>query len=181
MPSWQTIARRIRVPLGFLFAGLYIWLAHPSRASVISGGCIALLGLVVRGLASGHVQKNEQLTTSGLYGHTRNPLYLGSLILAVGFIVAARNWIIAFIAVALFLIVYVPVINSEEAYLRSQFPEFDDYSRNVPRLFPRVRPYQSSANSFSWHLYKKHREYNAAIGTVLLIAVLIVKVLGFSR
>jgi hypothetical protein len=140
-----------------------------------------MVGLGVRALASGHVQKNEQLTTSGPYAHTRNPLYLGSLILAIGFVIASRSWVIAAVAGVLLLTVYLPVIKSEEIYLRVTFPEFDDYSRNVPRLFPRIRPYQSSANSFSWHLYGKHREYNAAIGSALMIAVLIVKTLWFPQ
>lgn len=181
MAEWQKIARRVRVPLGFLFAALYIWLAHPTPASLLAGSLFIFLGLTVRALASGHVQKNEQLTTSGLYAHTRNPLYLGSLILAAGFVVASRNWIIAAIAAALLVAIYLPVIKSEEIYLRVTFAEFDDYCRNVPRLFPRIRPYKSSANSFSWHLYGKHREYNAAIGAVLMIVVLVWKAIWLHQ
>src|SRR5438445_11466272 len=83
--SWPQIARRIRVPLGFGFAVLYVWLAQPTALSILAGGCIALPGLVMRGIASGHVTKNEQLTMSGPYAYVRNPLYLGSLVLAAGF------------------------------------------------------------------------------------------------
>ena len=176
MPSWQTIARRIRVPLGFLFAAAYIWLAHPTPRSIIIGSCIALIGLLVRALASGHVKKNEQLTTSGPYAYTRNPLYFGSLVLATGFAIASQSWWIALIATTMFFAIYVPVIRSEEAFLRSRFPEFEEYARNVPRLFPRLRPYQSSATSFSWDLYWKHREYNAALGAAFMIAAMTIKV-----
>src|ERR1700747_3682 len=114
MPKWDKIAKRIRVPLGFVFAAVYIWLARPTPRSIIAGSCIALVGLVIRALASGHVQKNEQLTTSGPYAYTRNPLYLGSLVLAAGFAVASRSWWIALIAAAMFFAIYIPVIRGEE-------------------------------------------------------------------
>jgi protein-S-isoprenylcysteine O-methyltransferase Ste14 len=179
MPSWQKIARRIRVPLGFVFAALFIWLAHPTWRSIILGSGIAVIGLLVRALASGHVRKNEQLTMTGPYAYTRNPLYLGSLILAFGFTLASRSWIIAAIAAAMLVIIYIPVIHSEEEFLRAHFAEFDDYCRNVPRLFPRLKLAQGSAGSFSAHLYWKHREYNAAVGAAAIIAVLVIKVLWF--
>ena len=82
MASWSTVARHIRVPLGFVFAALYFWLAKPTVESILLGSVLVIPGLVLRALASGHVQKNEQLATSGPYAYTRNPLYLGSLILA---------------------------------------------------------------------------------------------------
>ncbi len=177
MARWPKIARRIRVPLGFAFAAIYIFLAHPSGISIIVGGLIVFLGLLIRALASGHVQKNEQLTTTGPYAYTRNPLYLGSLIIAVGFTLASRSWIVAVIAAAMLCAIYVPVIRSEEEFLRAQFPAFEDYCRNVPRLFPRLTRNQGSAASFSAHLYWKHREYNACIGAALMIAILIAKLL----
>jgi protein-S-isoprenylcysteine O-methyltransferase Ste14 len=176
MPSWQTIARRIRVPLGFLFAAAYIWLAHPTGPSIVAGSGISLIGLLIRALASGHVTKNEQLTTSGPYAYTRNPLYFGSFILAAGFAVASRSWWVALIAAVMFFAIYIPVIRGEEAFLRSHFPGFEEYARHVPRLFPRLRPYQSSGTSFSWDLYWKHREYNAALGAAFMIAAMAVKV-----
>lgn len=175
MPSWQKVARRIRVPLGFLFAAAYIWLAHPTPRSIVAGSCVSLVGLFIRALASGHVKKNEQLTTSGPYAYTRNPLYFGSLVLAAGFALASRSWWIALIAAVMFFAIYIPVIRGEEAFLRSHFPEFEEYARQVPRLFPRLRAYQNSATSFSWDLYWKHREYNAALGTVFMIAAMMVK------
>jgi protein-S-isoprenylcysteine O-methyltransferase Ste14 len=175
VPSWSRIARRIRVPLGFVFAAAYIWLARPTPVSIVIGSCVALAGLCIRALASGHVEKNELLATSGPYAHTRNPLYLGSIILAIGFLITARSWWLALIAAAILIAIYVPVIRSEEAFLRTRFPEFDDYVAHVPRLFPRVRGYHSRPSSFSWHLYWKHREYNAALGASLMIAALVAK------
>jgi len=177
MPSWQRVARRIRVPLGFLFAAAYLWLAHPTARSLIAGGCITVIGLLIRALASGHVTKNEQLTTSGPYAYTRNPLYFGSFFLAIGFAVASRSWWVVLIAVAMFFAIYIPVIRSEEGFLRSRFPDFEEYAGRVPRLFPRMRPNRNSANSFSWGLYWKHREYNATLGAAFMLATLVIKVI----
>ena len=175
MPSWQKIARRIRVPLGFAFAAAYLWLAHPTRISLLGGSALVLIGLIIRALASGHVKKNEELTTSGPYAFTRNPLYLGSIVLAAGFVIASRSWIVAAIAVTLLFLIYLPVIRGEEQFLRAQFAEYEQYSKTVPRLFPYREPYRSSPGSFKWHLYWKHCEYNAAIGAAFMIAALATK------
>ena len=181
MPDWSKIARRIRVPLGFVFAAAYIWLARPTLVPMLIGSCVAFAGLSIRALASGHVEKNEVLATSGPYAHTRNPLYLGSIILAAGFLISARSWWLPLIAAIMLIAIYVPVIRSEEAFLRTRFPEFDDYAAQVPRLFPRIRPYRSRPASFSWHLYWKHREYNAALGAGLMIVALLAKSLWFRK
>lgn len=176
MISWQKIARRIRVPLGFLFAAAYLYLARPTVLSLCLGSAIALPGILIRALASGHVRKNEQLATSGPYAYTRNPLYLGSIIIAAGFLVASRSGWVAAIALVILLVIYVPVIRGEEEFLRARFPEFAEYSRRVPRLFPRLRAEEGSPEGFSWHLYWKHREYNAAIGAAVMVVALILKI-----
>ena len=181
MPSWSRIARRIRVPLGFGFAILYVWLAKPSLLSILLGLLLVIPGLAIRALASGHVRKNERLTTSGPYAYTRNPLYLGSLILALGFVVASRNWWIAGVMVLMFLTIYIPVIKSEEAYLRNQFTGFDEYARTVPRLLPRLSALGTGGVSFSKDLYLKHREYNALLGAAAVTAFLVGKLLWMSR
>jgi protein-S-isoprenylcysteine O-methyltransferase Ste14 len=173
--TWSRVARRIRVPLGFIFAVVYIWLARPTITSLVTGTLVLLPGLVLRGLASGHVQKDKQLTTSGPYAYTRNPLYLGSLMLAAGFAIAARSWWIVAIMLAMFAVVYVPVIAGEERYLRQTFSEYDDYARHVPRMLPRLTPYGSQQSAYSSARYRKHREYEAAIGCVVVLAVLVVK------
>lgn len=181
MSNWPSIARKIRVPLGFFFAAAYLWLAQPSPRSIILGSIIVLPGLFLRGLASGFVQKNTQLTTAGPYAYTRNPLYLGSVILAIGFAVAARSLWVVFILLVLFAAVYIPVIRAEEEYLNSRFPEFADYARRVPRFLPRLRPASATSGNFQPGLYWKHREYNALLGTALVMGALIAKLLWFSR
>src|SRR4030081_2484779 len=116
--TWSRIARRIRVPLGFVFAVIYIWLASPTRLSIAVGCLVAIPGVWLRAIAAGHVRKNAELTTTGPYAYTRNPLYLGSIIIALGFGVASRSLWVALTIVILFLAIYLPVIRSEEAYLR---------------------------------------------------------------
>lgn len=179
MPDWSRIATRLRVPLGFVFAALYLWFAHPSWTSISSGGAIILVGLAIRAAASGYIHKNKQLATTGPYAYTRNPLYLGSLVLAAGFIVGARSPWLGIGAAAMFLAIYLPVIQAEERYLRSVFSQYSEYARHVPRLLPYRRPYRAGTNggppAFSWELYLRHREYNAVLGSALMLGALILK------
>ena len=181
MTKWAAIARRIRVPVGFAFAALYLWLAKPSVTSICAGSVLITTGLAIRAAASGHVRKNEQLTTSGPYAHTRHPLYLGSLIMAAGFSLAARSWWIALMTILIFLVIYVPVMLAEETFLRQKFPQFQDYADGVPRLWPRLTSFSSDHGSFSWKLYGQHREYNALMGSVAMLAALAVKLLRNSN
>lgn len=186
MPSWARVATRSRVPLGFLFAAAYFWWAKPTWASLATGAIVVALGIVLRALASGHIRKNAELATTGPYAYTRNPLYLGSVLIALGFVAAARNVWIAAGALAMFLFIYVPVIKAEEAYLRSAFPGYVAYAERVPRLLPRLWPYRNGGamaggRNFSSELYLRHREYNAALGSILMIGALVLKMLLFKR
>jgi len=187
---WQQVARRIRVPLGFLTAALYLFeLARraPQPAAVAWSLALVVPGLWLRAYASGYVKKNRELTVTGPYAHTRNPLYLGSMLIAAGFAVALLSWPVGLVLALGFTVIYVPVIASEERFLRATFPGFDDYCRRVPRLIPRLRQAQNpvsesateipgdrsssleqGSGTFSLSLYLQHREYNAGIGAVLL-------------
>lgn len=183
MPEWSRIVRRIRVPLGFVFAVLYFWLARPTWRFLALGAVLIVPGLLIRALASGHVRKNEALATSGPYAYTRNPLYLGSLLIGLGFAVAARSLWVGIALVAMLFAIYLPVIRDEEAFLRAKFPEFEEYARQVPRMLPRLTPHSSTertAGGFSPDLYLKHREYNALVGSALLAAALILKMTVLS-
>lgn len=179
MAEWSRVARRIRVPLGFAFALLYFWLARPTWSSIALGTVLIVPGLLTRALASGHVRKNEALTTSGPYAYTRNPLYLGSLLIGIGFAVAALSWWVGGVLVGMFFAIYLPVIRAEERFLREKFPEFDEYARRVPRMLPRVSPAPSGdgGGRFSMELYLKHREWNALLGAVGMVAGLMVRLL----
>jgi protein-S-isoprenylcysteine O-methyltransferase Ste14 len=184
---WKQLSRRIRVPLGFIAAAMYLfelWRRAPQMAAIAWSLGLVLPGLWLRAYASGYVKKNRELTVTGPYAHTRNPLYLGSMLIAAGFAVALMSWAVALLLAGGFALVYVPVIASEEEFLRGTFGGFDEYCRQVPRLIPRVtaapigRSQQDLAEreqaasgpapGFSLDLYLKHREYNAAIGTALI-------------
>jgi hypothetical protein len=184
---WQRLARRIRVPLGFAIAVLYLfelWRRAPRPAAIAWSLALVLPGLWLRGYAAGYVKKNRELTQTGPYAHTRNPLYLGSILIAAGFAVALLSWPICLALAFMFLIIYIPVIASEERFLRATFSDFEAYCRRVPRLIPRITPGKPPAASeavtevtsgnFSFALYLRHREYNAAIGAVFLYLSLLI-------
>lgn len=183
MPEWSRVAKRIRVPLGFAFAVLYFWLARPTWRSLALGAVLIVPGILLRALASGHVRKNEALATSGPYAYTRNPLYLGSLLMGIGFAIAARSREVGLLLVAMFVAIYVPVIRGEEKFLREKFPEFAEYARRVPRMLPRIVPAHIGDESgrFSFELYMKHREWNALLGAVATCAVLWLKMRLFAH
>ena len=177
---WQRVAQRIRVPLGFVTAALYLfelWRRAPQPVAIVWSLALVVPGLWLRGYASGYVKKNQELTTTGPYAWVRNPLYLGSILIAAGFAVALLSWTVALALAVMFAAIYVPVIASEERFLRATFPGFDAYCRQVPRLIPRItlaqRAQQGERGSFSLALYLKHREYNSLLGAILLYLSLV--------
>ena len=170
--QWGRIAKRIRVPLGFLFSAFFLLLARPLWWSLAAGSALALAGVWIRAVSSGHVKKNEELATSGPYAYTRNPLYFGSIVIAAGFALAALRWEIAGALVILFAAIYIPVIRGEEQFLSRQFAGYAEYCSRVPRLLPRLRAGDEGRSRFSRELYLKHREYNALLGTLAMIAAL---------
>jgi protein-S-isoprenylcysteine O-methyltransferase Ste14 len=182
--GWQKIARRIRVPLGFVVAAAFLWLASPTWITMAESLLLVIPGLWLRAYASGYVRKNAELTTTGPYAHTRNPLYLGSMLIAFGFAGASGSWIIAITLAILFALIYIPTIQSEENYLRTHFPGFDDYARAVPRLLPRITPAQITIGQpanpedrgrFSPALYWQHREYNSLMGAAAIYFALAIR------
>ncbi len=178
MRDWGQFARRIRIPLGFAFAAVYLWLARPTWTSIGAGAAVVAAGLALRGWASGHVAKAAEITQSGPYAHTRNPLYLGSILVGAGFAIAALSAWIAGILVVMFVAIYVPVIRWEERWLRENLAGFDEYAARVPRLIPRLRGV-GTAGEFSPQRYRKHREYNALLGAIAMLAALIIKLRFF--
>jgi protein-S-isoprenylcysteine O-methyltransferase Ste14 len=170
------------VPLGFVFAVMYLVLARPTVASMLWSLLLVAPGLGLRAYASGYVQKNAELTTTGPYAYTRNPLYLGSMLLAFGFAAASRSWPTVVALAVLFAVIYVPTIRSEEEYLRGRFAGFDEYARRVPRLVPRLvrGSAPGGVGAFAPALYRKHREYNALMGAAAIYAALALR-LYFGR
>ncbi len=186
---WQRIAKRIRVPMGFVFAAVFLWLAKPSIMMMLISLALVVPGVWLRAYAAGYVRKNAELTTTGPYGYTRNPLYLGSMAIAFGFGVASGNWLILGLLALLFAVIYVPTIRGEEDYLRAHFAGFDDYARKVPRLLPRLTAAESNTEGgslstergrFSRQLYLHHREYNALMGAGAIYLALALKLVWRS-
>ena len=165
---------RWRAPLGYPVAALCLWLAHPTVASAFAGSVVALLGLLVRASAAGYLRKREALAVTGPYARTRNPLYLGSALLAAGFMIAGRSWIAAALLAAYFLIFYSMVIRREQSELHAQYgAAFEEYAKRVPVFWPRLRVGNSAAKaSFSFAQYVRNREYRAAIGAAMLAVLL---------
>ena len=169
--------QRWRVPLGFLIAPIFVLLARPKFWTLAVGAVIGLLGLALRAWASGHLRKNDALAITGPYAYTRNPLYLGSFLMGVGFTIAGGRWELAVIFAALFLGIYVPVMRVESATLEGLFGhKYRRYAQAVPLFIPRLRPYRETVSAkFDVALYKRYREYQAAIGFVIAWALLAVK------
>jgi protein-S-isoprenylcysteine O-methyltransferase Ste14 len=169
-----------RVRTGYFVALAYLWLAAPSPRAIAAGGAVAFLGLIVRAAAAGHLRKGEALATSGPYAHTRNPLYLGSALLAAGFAIASHSWLAAALVIAYFALFYSMVMRREAGELRGRYGHsFEEYAARVPLFLPRIMPAPGGdpAVRFSWALYRRNREYQAALGYLVGIALLVVRML----
>ena len=173
----QQLARRVRVPMGFVTAALYLWFARPTHVGMLLSVLLTLPGLWLRAYAAGYVRKNAELTTTGPYAYVRNPLYLGSFLLTLGFGVASGEWWLLLLLAAVFLAIYIPTIKGEERYLRAHFATFEAYAAKVPALFPRLTPAppQSGLGSFSRERYLHHTEYNSLVGAAAVYAVLLLR------
>jgi protein-S-isoprenylcysteine O-methyltransferase Ste14 len=172
---------RWRVRGGFIGILLAIVLAKPDLTSILIGMAISLFGLFIRTWAAGHLKKEKELTISGPYKYTRNPLYVGNLILGIGTVVGSRSWwMLAFFS-AYFLLFYPVAIKNERERMKKFFPrEYEDYKRKVPLFFPSLKPLSSQQkNKFNRKLYKKNKEYRALIGSVLFWMLMLGKMLLF--
>lgn len=171
--------QRWRVPLGFLCGALFLLFARPRPWTLAIGGGVALVGLALRAWAAGHIRKNARLATSGPYAYTRNPLYLGSFLLGLGFTVASAQPLLGILFAALFLGIYLPVMRVEAATLAELFGEdYEAYARAVPLFVPRLLPYddeQTRDTHFDASLYMRHREYQAALGLLIAWCLLALK------
>lgn len=175
----RELARRIRVPLGFLLAAGYLVVARPTLLTLVVGTAIAFAGLLIRAWAAGHIVKNDRLATTGPYAHTRNPLYFGSFLIAAGFAIAA-HWSLLLLVIAFFVLIYGPTIRDERVGIRARFPDaYDEWERNVPSFVPRTTPWRATTPAtgeragFDFDLYLRHGEWRAALGFAAVLAYLI--------
>lgn len=169
--------RQHRVHFGFLVAVCIFVLADPSFSSILFGLPWVLLGESVRTWSSGHIHKNKELATDGPYAYTRNPLYLGSFLIGLGFVVIASNLYVFFLFLLGFITMYLSVMRSEERDLERAFGErFLEYHKNVPLFFPRLSRGSYGSGIFDWALVLKHHEYNAWLGIISGLLLLVFKV-----
>ncbi len=183
MADRNAFLARWRVRLGYPLAPLYLWLALPTVKSLGWGMAIALVGLLLRGISAGHLHKQEELTVSGPYAWTRNPLYFGSFLLVAGFAVASHSWVAAALIVGYYAIFYPAVMRREEGELRRKHGEaFEEYAARVPLFFPRAPRAIGGAGAadgqlFSWDQYGRNREYQAALGFMVGVMLLVARML----
>ena len=167
---------RLRVPCGFLMVAAFAWFSRPTPAWLAIGLPISLAGLALRAWAAGCLAKNQQLATSGPYAYTRNPLYLGTLLVAAGLAIASRSIGLGILFAVVFLAVYLPVVELEEQHLRKLFPDYASYASAVPAFRPRFTPAPlAHGDGFRWSLYRKNQEYQAALGWACGVILLVWK------
>jgi protein-S-isoprenylcysteine O-methyltransferase Ste14 len=174
--EFHKLLQRIRVTAGYVFAVVFIVFCRPNTTFLVAGSIIVFLGLLLRGWACGHLRKISELDTSGPYSYTRNPLYLGSFLVTVGFAIASGVWWLALLSIIFFLGIYLPVMNVEKNELEEVLgDEYRDYASGVPVFVPRLTPWRRSERRFDFQLYLRHGEYLAAIGVAFTLAILAVK------
>jgi protein-S-isoprenylcysteine O-methyltransferase Ste14 len=171
---------RLRVTAGFVMVVAFAAFSQPTPHSLEIGLPVSLLGLALRAWAAGHLAKNQRLATSGPYAFTRNPLYLGTLLTAIGLAAAGHSSGLAVLFGALFLLVYLPAIELEEQHLTSILPTYRAYAARVPLLLPRW-PEGLGPDDFSFALYKKNREYQALLGWLAGAALLAARAFLVNR
>ncbi|MFN7949061.1 MAG: isoprenylcysteine carboxylmethyltransferase family protein [Blastocatellia bacterium] len=178
----RSTLQRMRVPLGFATAAVFLIFAHPTLMTLLIGFPIALCGVAIRAWASGHLKKNAELAVTGPYAHTRNPLYFGSFVLAAGCAIAGGNWWSGLLLLGFFLTIYIPVMQAEADHMMTLFAQdYPAYAQNVPLFVPRLTPWQPDARAahqsaeFDHRLYLRYREYRALIGLLIVFAILSLK------
>ena len=175
--NYAAWAARWRVPLGFVLGAAYLVFCQPTLKLLLAGAVVGFAGLVLRAWSAGCLEKNQRLATSGPYAHTRNPLYLGSSVLGVGFAVAGGSWILGAAFLLFFVAVYWPVILREENFLRKEFGDaYNQYADAVPLFIPKMSRRSPGQDKFRWDLYRKNREYEAALGFLAGILFLALKI-----
>jgi protein-S-isoprenylcysteine O-methyltransferase Ste14 len=159
---------RLRVPLGFLFGIVVIWIATPTVTTLAWGLPIAALGELLRIWAAGHLEKSREVTRSGPYRWLRHPLYVGSSLMAAGLAVAAGSVVVAVIVAVYMITTVTAAILTENAFLRQTFGA--DYAAWQAGTVPTV------ARRFSLERAVRNREYRALTGFLVFAALLAYKV-----
>jgi protein-S-isoprenylcysteine O-methyltransferase Ste14 len=134
---------------------------------------LVVLGETVRVWASGHIEKTQVLATGGPYAHSRNPLYVGSVLLALGLAVAAASVWVAGAVIVYFAAFYPAVMREEADFLRQKFPdEYRAWEASVPVFLPRIVPGGPRTSHFSWRRVRTNKEWRTAVAVPLVAGLL---------
>ena len=167
-----------RVFISAIISAIFFYLSQPILSSILSGLIFVILGEVIRTWSSGNIRKNRELATDGPYAYTRNPLYLGSFFIGLGFVVICNSFSVGLIFLITFSLIYWGVITTEEEDLAETFGvEFVQYTERVPRFFPRASRVPYGSGEFDWKLVLRHREYHTWMGILAAMIILIIKML----
>lgn len=166
-PSVLKRVARLRVPLGFAFSALALWMATPTGRTLLIGLLVALAGEAIRIWAAGHLEKGREVTASGPYRFTRHPLYLGSTVIGVGLGIACGSPLVAVLIAAYLVVTLTAAIRTEEAHLTEKFGErYPAYRQGRVKV----------ARRFSLARAMRNREYRALAGLAVGFALLYGKV-----
>ena len=161
----RMLARR-RVPLGFAFAALVLWLAAPTAATVAVGAAIAAAGEAVRLWAAGHLNKAREITSSGPYRWFAHPLYVGSSIMGVGLAIACASVAAAALIGTYLAATFAAAVRTEERFLRDAFGDrYDRYRLGTTSV-------RDAERRFSFGQTMVNREYRAVAGLALAVLLL---------
>ncbi len=170
--------RKIRLKAVWLFIVPFFWWASPTPLLLAVGGGLATIGLAVRAAAAGFIHKDRELTTTGPYAYTRNPLYLGSLLLGLGVTVAGGRWWFVVAFLLFFAVVYRRTIQHEARQLEAAFGDaYRAYAGRVPLFVPRLIADRGGVATgergrFSTARWRRNREYEALLGALGAFALL---------
>ena len=177
--------RTLRLRAVWLLVIPFFVFARPTPRALVMGGILASLGTAIRAWAAGTIRKDRELTVTGPYAHTRNPLYLGSFLIGVGVTIAGGLWEFTVIFLAFFVVVYGRTMQGEAELLSQRFGGgYAEYVRNVPLLVPRASPYRvppteegDGSGGFTLERWRRNREYEALMGVAAAFVLLAAKMI----
>lgn len=162
-----------RPRLTAIAALIVIFMAEPTKASLLMGSMIVILGEMGRTWALGYIDKDAALATTGPYAFTRNPLYVFNTVMFIGFCVMGNNLIAALVASVVFIWIYMVVIKIEADRMVDLFGEsYAEWSRHVPLFIPRLTPWKDRAKkAYSFALMLGHKEPRHWLGTIIGLSI----------
>ena len=163
---------RFRQALGIAFVVVVAAVASTTETLVLAGLPLVVVGVLIRLWASGHVKKDKELATDGPYARVRHPLYVGNILIGLGFCVVSGLWWSFPVFVLFLLLFYPPAVRQEDGKLSRLFPDaWAPWAAEVRALIPRARPYRSGPSGGGWSFRQSLRQNGEPIIAVFLLAL----------